>query len=60
MTEDKFVWITMFQSIYGWQFHPGKSRDGTPVLTMEDCGKLADLALAIYKEKFPCGESVPF
>jgi hypothetical protein len=35
-------WPVYFATIYGWQFHPGTTRDGYRTLTLEEAAEIAD------------------
>lgn len=50
---DDETWRFYFATIAGWSVHPGRTRPGTPIITLEQAAQMADDMLAITKIRRP-------
>ena len=56
MNPDETVWDIYFASLAGWIYHPGRYREGTPELSLEQIALCADEMLNIRRKRWPDGQ----
>lgn len=47
--DNNTAWDIYFSTAVGWTLHPGYQREGSQILTIEDCAEIADEMLLIRK-----------
>lgn len=45
------LWTFLFSQFVAWTFHPGYSREGTKVPSLEDCARKADECVALLARR---------